>query len=183
MLIFTPVLLLGVLGWVALYRRKDPYLPLIVAVSGINILLYSLWGDPYGGWAFGSRYMVPTYAMLAIGVGGLLSEKKFRVYFLLAFLILFVYSVGINTLGALTSNSNPPIAEIPESRRGLERLSYDRNLQFLADSGTKSFVYPYLFAGWISPERYFAMVTLLIMMVSSLPVVRLIQDEGKRNHA
>ena len=180
MLVFAPVLLLGILGWVVYYRQRHPFLPLIVAVAGINVLLYSLWGDPYGGWAFGSRYMVPTYAMLAIGLGGLFMLSRFRLYFLMAFLILFVFSVGINALGALTSSSNPPTAELLASERGFVKVSYDRNIVYLQDKGTKSFLYGTAFAGRLTPTEYYALVTSLVLLLATVPMIQLIRLRNTR---
>src|SRR3989344_8895296 len=59
---FAPVVLMGSYGAFLLYKRNPSLCSLLLAVSGVNILLYSMWGDPWGGWAFGSRYLIPSYA-------------------------------------------------------------------------------------------------------------------------
>ncbi|HRN47518.1 MAG TPA: hypothetical protein PKW69_05745, partial [Niabella sp.] len=65
-LYFTPVILIGVVGMFVLYKSKNKHLPLLLSIVGVNLVLYSMWGDPWGGWAFGSRYLIPSYAIMSI---------------------------------------------------------------------------------------------------------------------
>ncbi|MBI4084448.1 MAG: hypothetical protein HY431_00940 [Candidatus Levybacteria bacterium] len=141
---YSPVLFLGVFGAVILYRTKRNILTVLVGIIGVNFVLYSLWADPYGGWAFGSRYLIPTYAVSAILLAIALTKWGRKISFTVLFTLLFVYSVSINAVGAITSSRNPPKAEV----LGLEKLSgreekysFDRNFQFLETTGSKSFVY------------------------------------------
>src|SRR5207237_1298615 len=98
------------------------------------ILLYSMWDDPYGGWAFGSRYLIPTYAILSIFMALLLKRiAKYNILLLLFFAV-FTYSVGINTLGAITSNRNPPQVEAVALERAsgkAQPYTYIRNFNVL----------------------------------------------------
>jgi TRAP-type uncharacterized transport system fused permease subunit len=90
---FTPVILIGVIGLMLLYGRERRIMGLLIACIGANILLYSMWGDPQGGWAFGSRYLIPTYALLAVGVAVALSMWRFSLTVVVIFLPLFVHSL------------------------------------------------------------------------------------------
>ncbi|MBI4129954.1 hypothetical protein HY468_01410, partial [Candidatus Roizmanbacteria bacterium] len=141
---FTPVMFLAIPGAFLLYKKKKDMAVVLVGIIGADLLLYSLWGDPWGGWAFGSRYLIPSYAIGGIFISiGLTYLRKYAILPVL-FTILFVYSVSINTLGALTTNRNPPKVEILglEALSGREeKYSYDRNFQYLQESGLKSFVY------------------------------------------
>lgn len=157
---FTPVMLLGILG-IFLYYRKKPFIAaLLMGVIGSNWVLYAMWGDPYGGWAFGSRYLIPTYAILSLGLAYLLNmlanSWKTRTG-LLIFLVLFGYSVWINTLGAVTTNRNPPQVEI----LGLEALSgreekytWERNWDALQNGAVKSFAYNYWLKTYVTPLQF-----------------------------
>lgn len=158
---YAPVVLLGILGLTRLYRRNAYAANLFVAIAGTNILVYSMWGDPYGGWAFGSRYMIPLYAILAIGLGFAISEWKKNYIFAGIFLLVFGYSVFVNTAGALTTNANPPKVEV----LGLEKVTgreekytYWRNWDYIIKSGTKSFVYETFLKNKMTAQLYFSLI-------------------------
>lgn len=142
--VFTPIMLFGVFGMFVLVKMNKPIFQLLLAVIGINIVLYSMWGDPYGGWAFGSRYLIPSYAILSIFIALALTKFRKNILFLVAFLVLLTFSVSVNTIGALTSNRNPPKPEIlalEALTKRQERYSFDRNMQMLDSNQSKSFVF------------------------------------------
>lgn len=142
---FTPVILIGIIGLALLYGRERRVTGLLIACIGTNILLYSMWGDPQGGWAFGSRYLIPTYALLAIGIAVALSKWRYSLATLVIFLPLFAHSLWVGSLGAVTSIANPPKTEILslEKQSGrVQKYTYERNEDFLDTSmGSKAFVY------------------------------------------
>lgn len=142
---FTPVILIGIIGLVLLYGRERRMTGLFVACIGANVLLYSMWGDPQGGWAFGSRYLIPTYALLAVGIAVALSKWRYSLAVLAIFLPLFAHSLWVGSLGAVTSIANPPKTEILslEKQSGrVQKYTYERNEDFLDTStGSKTFVY------------------------------------------
>ncbi len=169
MLYFTPVMFFGLIGLILAYRRKVKFLSVLVAIFGSNVLLYSLWGDPYGGWAFGSRYLIPSYAILAIFISLLLSFWKKSSLLLIAFFVTFSFSVGVNTLGAITSSANPPQvqAEALSKLSGMEqKYSFDRNFDFLQRSGSKSFVYQNVFKNYLTTLQYYQILVGLIILGS-----------------
>jgi hypothetical protein len=108
-----------------------------------------MWGDPWGGWAFGSRYLIPTYALLAIGVAHALSRWRHSLMALLVFVPLFIFSLWVNTLGAVTSLANPPEVQVLslEKQSGHEqKYTFMRNWEFLNGKyepviGSKAFIY------------------------------------------
>lgn len=178
LLIFTPIMLFGVVGFIVLYKRNQTGLAVISGVIGANIALYSMWGDPWGGWAFGSRYLIPTYAMLSILIAIALARFNGKSAFLILFFIVGAYSVSVNTLGALTSNSNPPKVEVLtlESLSGKqERYSFDRNIENLLTSGSKSFVYNTYLKSVVTPVNYFFVISgiLTFTLATLLVVLRL----------
>ena len=177
---FAPVILLGIIGLALLYRTNIQIVSLIAASIGANVLLYSMWGDPWGGWAFGSRYLIPTYALLAIGITFGLSRWRFRTLFLTLFVPLFAYSAWVNTLGALTSNANPPEIQILslESQTGHEeKYTFMRNWEYLngtyQEANAKSFIYQAWAKKLVSPKEYFAFVYGLILLMAASGVVGL----------
>jgi hypothetical protein len=178
---YTPVMLFGIIGLIILYRRRNPYLPLIAGVILANLLLYSMWGDPWGGWAFGSRYMIPAYAMLAIGLSLALDAiKKHKIYLFLFFIIL-VYSIAVNTLGAITTSTNPPQAEIlalEQITGHEEKYTYMRNVQYLATESPKSFVYRTWIHQYLTGWQYYVLLVGVISIVSLCMIFGLIRLRG-----
>lgn len=164
-LVFAPVILLGFLGLPLLIKKGEYAATLLTSLIAGNIVTYSMWGDPWGGWAFGSRYLIPAYAVLAILLALVLTKYHHKLIILLLFFGLAVYSTSVNLLGALTSSKNPPSTEIShlEFISGQpQKLSYDRNIDFLKTGSTKSFVYNTYLRQSLSPQRYYFFLNGLI---------------------
>src|SRR3989344_5454809 len=89
---FTPVMLLGIAGLIILCQSNGKIGALLTSIIGVNILLYSMWSDPYGGWAFGSRYLIPSYAVLAVCIAVVLTHFRKSILFLALFFLIFTYS-------------------------------------------------------------------------------------------
>jgi hypothetical protein len=167
MITFTPVMLFGVFGFWYIYKKNRAVGNVLLGIIGFDVLLYSMWGDPYGGWAFGSRYLIPSYALLGIAIALLLERWRKQYVVLLVFLLLFGWSVRINTLGAITSSSNPPQIEVltlEKSSGRPEKYSYDRNEQYLAMYGSKSFLFNAVAYRYISAQTYFFIITGLLLL-------------------
>lgn len=174
---FTPVILVGILGIVILQKRKNEYLPMLLGIVFANITLYSMWGDPWGGWAFGSRYLIPSYAIMSLFIGVALFEFKKKWLFLILFYLLLVYSIGVNTLGAITTSANPPKVEaLPlEAITGRrERYSYDRNWEFLTSGKSKSFVFQTWGKNYVNSVQYYYIISGTIVTLVTILMVGLI---------
>ncbi|MBI3888004.1 hypothetical protein HY310_02960, partial [Candidatus Microgenomates bacterium] len=111
---YTPIMLFGILGLVLALKNKQKYAGLLIAIIGFNVLVYSMWGDAYGGWAFGARYLIPSYAILSIFIAFFLTYYKRSLIVSILFFVVLSYSLFINTVGAITSSKNPPKVEIAE---------------------------------------------------------------------
>ena len=125
-----------------------------------------MWGDPWGGWAFGSRYLIPGYALICIFLSLVLSRFRKNLVFLSIFFIVGIYSLSVNTLGALTTNRVPPKIEVQaleELSNKKERFSIDRNWEHLNTYGLKSFVFNAFANQIISAGQYYYLVTLLLI--------------------
>lgn len=173
---FTPVILFGFLGIFFLYRQKNPYFTLLAAVLGFNLLLYSMWADPYGGWAFGSRYMIPAYAIMSIFIAIILTKWGKHILFILFFLLVLGYSVSVNTMGAITSNRNPPQVEalgLEKETGVVQEYTYIRNYRMLQHNITKSYVYHAYVGNHVSAMTYYAVLVGSIMAVFAFSLIYL----------
>lgn len=176
MLMYTPVMLFSIIGMIIARKKIAPYFSLFIGVIGFNIILYSMWGDPYGGWAFGSRYLIPTYAILSIFIAFALTRFKQSNIFLFLFFIFFSYSLAINTLGAITSSRNPPKVEILnlEKLSGMkEEYTFIRNAQFLSAGRSKSFVFQNVASQYISAWNYYSYILSLLLLVAIFLIISL----------
>ncbi|MGB8246484.1 MAG: hypothetical protein WCE98_00550, partial [Chlorobium sp.] len=181
---YTPVILLGIVGLVLLYRTKPEIVALLTSVIGIDVLLYSLWGDPWGGWAFGSRYLIPAYALLAVGIAVGLTKWRWQWIFTAVFVPLFLYSAWVNTLGAVTTNMIPPKGQVltMEQQSGHEeKYTFMRSWEFLqrkySDVGVKSFVYQSWAGSFSDPIEYFAVVYGLVVLAGAGAGAGLVYEE------
>lgn len=181
-LMYTPVILFGLFGLYLAYRAGQKYIPIMLGIIGFNLVLYAMWGDPYGGWAFGARYLIPSYAILALYLALLLTYLGRQRIFLLFFFVLFSYSIAVNTLGALTSNSNPPKIEA-ESLSNLsgqkESYTYVRNINDLNGNIAKSFVFQAYAGNRISAWAYYTYITIFIETVSAVLLVAYLNNIKK----
>lgn len=162
---FTPVILFGIVGAFLAYKRKVAMVTLLVAIIGANVILYSMWGDPWGGWAFGSRYLVPSYAILAIFIALLLTYSK-RLIFLIFFTLVAFYSIGVNTLGTVTTSAMPPKVEVLELEKlsgTVQKYTYERNWDFLVSGRSKSFVFQALAKNYVTSLDYYQIILSLIL--------------------
>lgn len=180
---FAPSILFGIFGFALLYkRRRSEVANGIIGVSLVTLVVYSLWGDPWGGWAFGSRYLIPAYAMLGIGVALFLERWKTSLALLGVFSVALAFSIGTNTLGALTSNANPPQVQVLEleALSGKEqKYTIDRNWQYLTEVGSKSFVYHVYASRFATATTYYWSVFSFILL-GALILCGMLAREGLR---
>lgn len=176
---FAPIVLLGLLALPKLYREKPSVVTLMIAIIFANIMLYGMWGDPYGGWAFGSRYLLPTYAMFSILLGLFLSEKKSAIFHGI-FVLLVIYSLSVNALGAVTTSRNPPKNEaIPlgDVTGRIEKYSFDRNWDYLNNQGSKSFIFNTIGKHYATPLEYYYFVLGVLIIGFLIPYGLLLRSE------
>ncbi|QQR77291.1 MAG: hypothetical protein IPJ67_04070 [Candidatus Moraniibacteriota bacterium] len=178
---YAPVILFGIFGLVSLARKKGEYgvANVFVATVAVNLLLYSMWGDPWGGWAFGSRYLIPSYAILGIGVGIALTEWRKNFFFLGLFFAFLAYSISVNALGAITSSANPPQHEVLaiEALSGkVEKYTAERNWDYLHENGSKSFVYQVWANRHMSADQYYWGIVSVLLFGAGIFFVGIVRE-------
>ena len=167
-LYFAPIILFGILGFAISLRKKLPLVPVMLAVVGANILLYTMWGDPWGGWAFGARYLIPSYAVMAVFTAIALSHWGRKVLFVIPFVIVMVYSVAVNLLGAITTSAMPPKVEILglEKATGIvQKYTYERNWDMLVGGTSKSFFFQNVVKGHLNSVEFYIVLLVLLSVV------------------
>lgn len=157
-LVFAPVILIGFLGIISLYRKNKSISQVLLSVIVANILLYGMRSDPWGGWAFGARYLIPSYTILAIGLGIVIADMRKNLILIILLISCGTYSIFVNTAGAISSTANPPQIEIlslEELSGRRERYSFDRNIEYLQTGKSKSFFYNTYLKDSISSLNYY----------------------------
>jgi hypothetical protein len=139
---YSPVLFFGLVG--LYFACKGNYTKefalLATAIILINLLSYSMFGDPWGGWSFGPRYLIPATAFLSLFMGVGLDRFRKNIIVLSLFLVLAIYSISVSTLGAFTTSSIPPKQEAVNLISPIP-YTYQYNWNLLNTGRSGSYVY------------------------------------------
>ena len=96
---------------------------------------------------------------------------------MLLFFIVSLYSLWVNALGAITTNRNPPQAEVLALEKASgkqERYSFDRNLEFLKENKSKSVVYNSWAKSYVNAGQYLIGIWTAIGLVTLLYTLKLV---------
>lgn len=170
---YSPILLIGLLGLFIAYKNKKFREAGILTFSVIctNVILYSMFGDPWGGWAFGPRYLIPAEALLSAGIGIAVWRFIRNPIFISAFFILLFYSVIVTFSGALTTNGVPPKGEALNLITPIP-YTYEYNFQFIDENLSSSLIYNIFLQSFISLRSFlYAVVVVFVLLIVSLYLV------------
>lgn len=176
-LYYSPIVFAGLLGLLLKVREKEnkTLSVLLLYVSSITVISYSMFGDPWGGWAFGPRYLIPAAGALCIGLGTIIDRFKKNVLFILIFFILLIYSVLINSLGALTTSLIPPkveaVKQIP--------YTYEYNWQLVDKNFSSSLFYNFFLKNIISARIYLYIYSGAILILIAVIYLASVLDKRK----
>lgn len=162
LLLYSPVFLLAFLGIALTKEKSNLEHTIILSLIGVNLLLYSSWNDPWGGWAFGPRYLIPSLALLSLYIGQFLTCQKNRHIFRSIFYLLFVYSAGVALLGALTTNAVPPKVEAVYLHT---KYNFLLNIGYLLSDKSSSFLYNTYFSKYVTLGQYFVFILMCLAIV------------------
>lgn len=148
---YSPVILLSLFMVLGSYGSLDKKTKIgLVAIPSVCLTLYAMFGDPYGGWAFGSRYLIAVMPELCILAGFALDFLWKNKLIRIIFTLIFLYSVGVSLLAPLTTNVIPP--EIEARDLGLKH-DYTINIEMLSKNKLNSFAYNHILnksvSGWV----------------------------------
>lgn len=156
---FSPVLLLGVLGILRKLKTLTAEDKTLIAIVLINMVMYASFGDPWGGWAFGPRYLIPSMSVLSLYVLNFVIKSRFEFPAKILTIILLAFSAFVAFLGVVTTNTIPPKVEAVPLHLKYNFLS---NIDFLNKGTTGNFAYNQYFRTSVSLYQY------LIMLVASV---------------
>jgi hypothetical protein len=139
---YSPILIFGLIGMVMILKNNENNKFGVLALSCLTMILvtYSMFGDPWGGWSFGARYMIPGNAILSIFLGTAFVKLASKPWFSTAFFALLLYSLSVNALGTLTTTAVPPKQEAVNLVNP-KAYTYEYNLTYLMKNQSSSYLY------------------------------------------
>jgi hypothetical protein len=161
---YSPVLILAIIGiWLNRKKMTLEY-SVFLSIVLINFFLYASFDDPWGGWAYGPRYVIPSMSVLSLFTVLFMLRFRFAWIGRLIFFILFLISSAIALLGVITTNIVPPSVEgIP---LGLP-YNYVGNIIYLFNGITGNFLLNEYLRTQVTPMEYFSIIyTFLIFVIS-----------------
>lgn len=135
---YSPIFLLAILGLVKFRKRFKLEHAIFVSMAFINVAMYASFGDPWGGWAFGPRYLIPTMALLSVFAIVPIIEGRSIFFKKIVTLLLIAYSSAVAILGVVTTNLVPPKVEADYLHL---KYNYLRNFDFIKSNTSDNFIY------------------------------------------
>ena len=150
----------------------------LVAIFVVNFVFFSSWGDPWGGWAYGPRYLVPSMAVLAIFAAYWIERIKYQFIGRLTSFLLFGYSIFISLLGVLTTSATPPKIEADYLKL---KYGYFLNWDFFIKGKSGSFIFNEYASKYVNLQQYFLMIyiPLILIVFTLLFIVPMFEKEPK----
>jgi hypothetical protein len=165
---YSPVVLIGLIGLGIGLKNPNTKVLSILSISSIivTLVVYSMHGDPWGGWAFGSRYMIPSSAIAMAAFALTFSRFKKRLLYFLFTVSLVIYSVIVSISGALTTTLIPPKVEAIHFENPVP-YTYQLNFDYIfKNNSTGSLVYHLVFQNMLSVKVfYFGYVALALLVI------------------
>ncbi len=161
---FSPIFIVALIGIILEFRRK------VTLESGIlltfiitNFFIYSSFGDPWGGWAYGPRYLVPGMAGLSVFIALALSRFRYPLIGRIVFFLLFTVSSAIALAGALTTNLVPPKVEADYLK--LKFYNFLKAFDMMDRNQSGSFVYNTYFSSQFTVWQFYILILSVLLSV------------------
>ena len=176
--VYSPIFFLAVIGFFTGRKKRGAIFFAILLVVILNIGVYGSFDDPWGGWAFGPRYLIPSLPFLSILVGfGYQYLMKKDIVAKISIFILLFYSVAVALLGPLTTNAIPP--EVEAKALGMSS-NFAANLQYLVDGMSSSFFYS-VFLGKVITPLWFYVALFVVIAIFFTALVLLHHNSNQKN--
>jgi len=179
---YSPVILFGVFGLYYLWRDEEKRKLVLLSISTMLMIIvfYSMHGDPWGGWAFGDRYMIPVYALLTSGVAIFIDKFKKNIPVMLFFLCVLIYSLGVNVLGAMTTTQIPPKVEAVALSKPIP-YTYRYNWDLMNKGLNSSLFYDAYLKDSLTSKDYLILYTAIVLtLITILYTGSLIEERSAK---
>ena len=160
--VFSPVFLLSLFGLYKLRKKFTEEGVVLLGLVAVNLLFYSSFWDPWGGWSYGPRYLIPSMAILSIFVAAWIENVSWKFSSRSLFLILFAYSSAMALFGTLTLSLLRPVENSTFADLKGHLLS---KMIFFHKNLTGSFVYNNYFINKITLLEYFFIIYWMLLAV------------------
>jgi len=180
---YSPVLVIGILGLAFAYRMRDDKVKTLAVLSSaivaVNIVLYSMFHDPWGGWAFGPRYLIPSAAIISIFIAFALHKFRRNILLVAAFALLAAYSLLINITGGITTTRVPPKVEAINLADPID-YTYFYNFDLISANFSSSLVYNLYLVDFVSARLFlYTLVGTVLSLIIVILYVLWQKDLGK----
>ena len=160
---FSPIFLMSLLGIYYLRKQINLEVGTLLGVAAITFFLYSSFADPWGGWAYGPRYLIPAMPILAIFAS--FAIYKSGLWGKIIGFALFLVSSAIALLGAITTNLTPP--KVEADYLGL-KYGIWQNWSVFKEGSSGSFIYNTYLSNSLTLQEYFAILYLTLIFIAGV---------------
>lgn len=169
---YSPIMAIAILGiYYYLKNGENTILNPIIASIALGLLSYSMFGDPWGGWSFGPRYLIPATALLCLFIPYAIQRYIKSNFASLVIVSLISMSVFINLLGGLTTNLVPPQQEAAFLPERIPH-NYSYNWQLIKSGNTHSLPYILWFSKLVTPFQFYLITAGTISLFLSVIYLR-----------
>jgi len=181
-LVYSPIVFLGLLGLYKALKQKGEartFAQIILSSALIALLLYSMFGDPWGGWSFGPRYMMPAAAALCIMLGYSAAAYKEKTMYTIILFIFLAYSIFVNSMGMLTTTQIPPKQEAIFLSSYIP-YTYAYNINLIEKDQSRSYIYNAYLQNRISIKQFHIYYAITILgFLSSIYLLSVFEKHKK----
>lgn len=169
---YSPIVFFGFLGLYISYHKKKftTTSAIVLSIIFINFAVYSMFDDPWGGWSFGPRYLIPAAGLLCIFIGQGIDKYAKKIVFGFLFLAVAIYSIYITTLGTLTTTSIPPKQEA-EALINPIPYTYKYNQKLAAVNISKTYVYDAYLSKVITVNQLVWVYSSVVFLMITIPYI------------
>ncbi len=162
--VYTPIFIFGLFGiFVSFFKKKiDLEKSILILLVVVTVFFYSSFGDPWAGFSFGPRYLIPVMPIFAIYTSYFLSRARFKILSRVTAFILIAYSSAVALVGALTTNAVPPSIEAVNLK---SKYGIPFNINLIKQDKSLSIVYNSFFRSEISLTKYYIIIYSLVMLI------------------
>ena len=158
---FAPIFLIALLDLFHIVPRLSRKYGILLATIGVNLFLYASFDDPWGGYAYGPRYLIPTMAILSIFAAEWLYHTKRKLIMKIFAFLLFLFSSAVAILGAITTNAVPPSVEAIPLKSA---YNYVLNFSLMQNNESSSYIYNTFLSSYPLVDYFMVLFFLAILL-------------------